>query len=288
MIPIPPIPPIGPRYTQLPMFFTDHALAHRLEMADTSNSRRSGQSLEKAQERNACTEDIAGGCAIFAGVGSPITQAIGLGMNGPVTADDMERLEHFFESRGARVEVECCPFSHPTLREQFDRRGYRVLEWSNVLCQRLDAVAPSPPHAAAEGLVVRQAASEEAELWCSLLCLGFADEMGDAALTLLPAGRALFGAASAGFLAFVDGQAAGGGVIWIHDGVAGLMGASMLPAFRRRGGQSALMRMRLDFARNHGCDLAYTITAPGSGSQRNAERAGFRIVYTRTKLYKPA
>jgi GNAT superfamily N-acetyltransferase len=265
--------------------FIDHTLTHRLEMADTSNARRSGQSLVK--ERDACTEDIAGGCAVFAGVGSPITQAIGLGMNGPVTDDDMTRLEQFFESRGARVEVECCPFSHPTLREQFDRRGYRVLEWSNVLCQRLDA-APEETTPEAEGLMVRQAAPEEAELWCSLLCLGFADEMGDAALTLMPAGRALFGAAAAGFLAFVDGQAAGGAVIWIHDGVAGLMGASMLPAFRRRGGQSALMRMRLDFARRQGCDLAYTITAPGSGSQRNAERAGFRMAYTRSKMYKPA
>jgi GNAT superfamily N-acetyltransferase len=266
------------------MFFIDHALTHRLEMADTSNCRRSGQSL--VTERDACTEDIAGGVAVFAGVGSPITQAIGLGMNGPVTEDDMIRLEQFFESRGARVEVECCPFSHPTLREQFDRRGYRVLEWSNVLCQRLDAEAPQE-ESLPEGLIVRPAAPEEAELWCSLLCLGFADEMGDAALTLMSAGRALFGAASAGFLAFVDGQAAGGGVIWIHDGVAGLMGASMLPAFRRRGGQTALMRMRLDFARRQGCDLAYTITAPGSGSQRNAERAGFGMAYTRSKMYKP-
>jgi GNAT superfamily N-acetyltransferase len=257
-------------------------------MADTSGARRSGEALAKAHpEMNACTEDIAGGCAIFAGVGSPITQAIGLGMNGPVTADDMARLEHFFESRGARVEVECCPFSHPTLREQFDRRAYRVLEWSNVLCQRLSPDLP-PEEEPAEGLIVRQAGPDEAELWCTLLCLGFADEVGDYTLTLMNAGKALFGAASAGFLAFVDGQAAGGGVIWLSDGVAGVMGASTLPAFRRRGAQSALLRARLDFARQHGCDLAYTITAPGSGSQRNVERAGFRVAYTRTKLYKPA
>ncbi len=268
--------------------FIDHALTLRLEMADAANARRCGQALVTAHpEMNACTEDIAGGCAIFAGVGSPITQAIGLGMNGPVTADDMMRLEQFFESRGARVEVECCPFSHPTLREQFDRRGYHVLEWSNVLCQPIGAETLSE-EPLPEGLLVRQGAPEEAELWCSLLCLGFADEVGDATLTLMPAGRALFGAASAGFLAFVDGQAAGGGVIWLSDGVAGVMGASTLPAFRRRGAQSALLRARLDFARRHGCDLAYTITAPGSGSQRNVERAGFRVAYTRTKLYKPA
>ena len=269
----------------LAQFFPDHALARRIEMADTANSRRCGQALVKAHpEMNACTLDVGGGCAVFAGVGSPITQAIGVGMGGPVGEDDMVALEDFFHSRGARVEMECCPLCDPSLREHFDRRAYRVLEWSNVLYQTLNTL-PSP-EPLAPGVVVRQAAVEEAELWCSVLCLGFADEMGDAALTLMPAGRALFGAATAGFLAYVDGQAAGGAVIFTHDGVAGVMGASTLPAFRRRGVQSLLLSARLDFARSQGCDLAYTITAPGSGSQRNVERAGFRVAYTRTKMYK--
>jgi hypothetical protein len=35
-----------------------------------------------------------------------------------------------------------------------------------------------------------------------------------------------------------------------------------------------------------GCDLAMVCTEPGSGSQRNAERQGFQIAYTRIKWGK--
>jgi hypothetical protein len=37
------------------------------------------------------------------------------------------------------------------------------------------------------------------------------------------------------------------------------------------------------YAFDHGCDLAMMVVVPGSDSQRNAERKGFRIAYTRTK-----
>ena len=107
-------------------------------------------------------------------------------------------------------------------------------------------------------------------------------------MQLMTVGKALFLAAAAGFIATVDGESAGGATLFIHDGVAGLLGAATLPQHRRRGVQVSLMRARLAAALAAGCDLAYTITAPGSGSQRNAERAGFRVAYTRTKFYKPA
>jgi len=34
---------------------------------------------------------------------------------------------------------------------------------------------------------------------------------------------------------------------------------------------------------DHGCDLAMMVAEAGGESQRNAERKGFRIAYTRTK-----
>jgi hypothetical protein len=37
------------------------------------------------------------------------------------------------------------------------------------------------------------------------------------------------------------------------------------------------------YAFEHGCDLAMMAAEAGSNSQRNAERKGFRIAYTRTK-----
>jgi len=44
-----------------------------------------------------------------------------------------------------------------------------------------------------------------------------------------------------------------------------------------------LLDARMRHAAAHGCDLALMGAAPGSGSQRNAERHGFRIAYTRVK-----
>ena len=40
---------------------------------------------------------------------------------------------------------------------------------------------------------------------------------------------------------------------------------------------------RLHYAAEQGCELALMGALPGSGSQRNAERHGFRVAYTRIK-----
>ena len=52
---------------------------------------------------------------------------------------------------------------------------------------------------------------------------------------------------------------------------------------RRQGAQLALLEERLRYAASRGCTIGMMGAAPGSGSQRNAERHGFRIAYTRTK-----
>jgi len=47
--------------------------------------------------------------------------------------------------------------------------------------------------------------------------------------------------------------------------------------------QAALLQERMRYAFDHGCDLAMLVAEAGSESQRNAERKGFRIAYTRMK-----
>ena len=85
------------------------------------------------------------------------------------------------------------------------------------------------------------------------------------------------------FLAEVDGTPAAAGALNISEGAALLAGAATVPEARRNGAQMALLNARLAFARDQGCDLAMMCAAPGSTSQRNAERNGFRIAYTRVK-----
>lgn len=87
------------------------------------------------------------------------------------------------------------------------------------------------------------------------------------------------------FLAELDGQAVATGGLVLHGGVALLAGASTVPAARSQGAQRALLQARLRYAAEHGCDLAMMGAHPGSASQRNAERQGFRIAYTRIKWH---
>jgi hypothetical protein len=60
-------------------------------------------------------------------------------------------------------------------------------------------------------------------------------------------------------------------------------GACTVPEAREQGAQRALLEARMNMAVRERCDLAMMCALPGSASQRNAERQGFRIAYTRIK-----
>ena len=87
---------------------------------------------------------------------------------------------------------------------------------------------------------------------------------------------------------FRSGQPIATGTVCLGEGVALLAGACTVPEARKQGAQLALLEARLRAAAEQGCDLAMMCAAPGSASQRNAERHGFRIAYTRIKWRLPA
>ena len=83
------------------------------------------------------------------------------------------------------------------------------------------------------------------------------------------------------YVASVDGAPAAFGALFVSGGVGSLAGAATVPRFRGRGCQSALIRRRIADAAADGCDLIAGQAAPGSASQRNMERAGLRVAYTK-------
>ena len=89
------------------------------------------------------------------------------------------------------------------------------------------------------------------------------------------------------FVAELAGRPVATAVLRCDDGVALFAGASTLSEARSQGAQRALLEARMRYAQTAGCDLAMMCAAPGSPSQRNAERQGFRIAYTRTKWCLP-
>jgi predicted acetyltransferase len=71
----------------------------------------------------------------------------------------------------------------------------------------------------------------------------------------------------------------------MHRGVAKLCSASTRIKFRKIGVQTALLHTRLVEAQTAGCDLAHVLVSPNNlSSQRNIERAGFKLAYTKAVL----
>lgn len=268
------------------MQFVDLNLARRLEMAEANAGLECAKALQRTRpEFPVAFEKIAGGIAVFAGIDSPVTQAIGVGLNGAVDDGELDRLEEFFRSRGAAAAIELCPLVEMSLYERFAKREFRLLEVSNVLFRELKAgeVSAKP---VADGVVVRAATDDEAKLWAQTVAQGFAEHF-PVTEAMLDVMEGFFHRQSAcSLLAFVDGEIAGGAAVSAREGVCGLFGASTLPAFRRRGVQSALLAARLAWALGRECDVACSIAQPASISHRNIERFGFRVAYTRTKLIR--
>jgi GNAT superfamily N-acetyltransferase len=263
----------------------DLALARRLEMAHTWRSVRYAHARQELHPALPVgVEPLAGGYLIYTGDGMPLNHAVGLGVHGPVGAADLDLVEQFYRRRNLPPRIDVCPLADGSLLELLSSRGYRLEKFYSVLLYPLSEPAssePGAPESAPAAIRVSQASPEDAGLWLKTVAQGFeeTDVPTQAMLDILAPN--FYTSHAACFFAWIDGQPAGGGGMYVHEGVAEFGGASTRPEFRRRGVQTALLHARLAAARAQGCDLAMVLTSPGSASQRNIERVGFRLAYTK-------
>ena len=105
------------------MRFIDLDLARRVEMAEARAGRECAEACHRLHpEYPVAVEEIAGGIAVFAGVDSPVTQAIGVGLHGAVSDAELDALGEFFHSRKAPAAIELCPLVDMSLYEKFAAR----------------------------------------------------------------------------------------------------------------------------------------------------------------------
>jgi len=265
----------------------DLALARRIELAQAQAAVDCAEALGRMRpDGRGTVEPIAGGFAVYCGAGSPVTQAVGLGLDGAVSDAEVDRLEEFYRSRGETVRVETCPLADASLIQQFGERGYRVTEFSNVMALPLCGSRSSemergdPP----AGVTIERIGKAQMDLWTLTVAQGFSENFPVTQEILDVMKMFALGANVECYLARVDGAIAGGATLALRDGVAGLFGASTLPAFRNRGVQTALLKERLRRAVAENCDLAVCLAQVGSISQRNVSRQSFSVLYTRVKF----
>ena len=265
------------------MLFVDLALARRLEMAQAWRGVHYANAQRTLRpETHSTVEAVAGGFAIHAGEGSPLNKAVGLGMYCPVTQADLEHVKRFYRSRNAAPRVSVCPLADPSLIELLKAGGYHLEMFFSVLFRSLSEDGRDGiPMPAPTEVQITQAKPKDAELWIHTTGQGFTGQEFPPQEDTAILSPNFYAANATCFFAWIDGQPAGGGGMYIHEGVVEFGGASTRPAFRKRGVQTALLHARMDAARKAGCDLALVVTAPGEESQRNVERAGFRLAYTK-------
>jgi GNAT superfamily N-acetyltransferase len=259
------------------LFFPDLALARRIELHEAwSSSEHAHTQAQLYPETGAVAQPIGKGCAVFAGNKSPLNQVYGWGVSGPVLATDLDAIEAFYSQQELRPRIRVCPLADPSLLRVLGEREWRVRDYMNVYARQVDPLDKRPP--SVSDWCIQTATPDEARRWFEHQGAGgdWADPDGVAFMTI----RCTLKPHTRLFLAWFNGQPVGGGALETHAGVAALMAAQTLPAFRNRGIHTALLHARLAAAADAGCDLAMVHTRPGAASQRNVLRAGFQLVYT--------
>lgn len=259
-------------------------LARELELAEADVAVAGAETMRHLQlDTGAAVLQVAGGYAVYCGANSPVTQAMGLGLSGPVSAEEFDRMEEFYFSRNEPVRVETCPLADASLFALYRERGYVVTDFSNVMVRLLDSSERWPEE---DGIEIRQASRGEMDLWTLTVAQGFAEHypVTDEIVRIMKVFGWSRGMES--YLARIDGKVAGGATLSLRGKIAGLFGASTLVDFRKRGVQTALLRARLRRAAEAKCEIGVSLAQPGSHSQRNITRMGFRTLYTRVKFEK--
>lgn len=271
------------------MDFVDLNLARKFELTEA----RIGESLVKSMQQrlpqlSAAAERIAGGIATFTGIDSPISQVIGAGLEPGISETELDGLEDFFRTRGAPATLELCSFAAPSFVEMLNRRGYTVVEFSHVLCRKCDRSEKFA--SASDGIAIRELTAElrpeEAKLYTDVVSKGYAESLPITQDLLDVVEGFCYDPEGRCFFASIDGAPAGGGAAALFEGVGTLGGASVLPQFRRRGIHAALMSARMKWLASQECEWFLSVAHPGSASQRNMERFGFRLAYARMKAIR--
>lgn len=272
--------------------FVERALSQCLERAEGMAGSRFCDARRRLDSQSAATwQEIHGAIACFDQVASPLTQAFGTGLTSDWNNNGLDELEGFYRQRNSPCALEISPLVEISLLQELVLRAYRPIEQSNVLIQPLTQVASyesnhgsslETSEARTEG-IVRITKQEESQRWSKASLEGwqppsewepFFRSFGD----LVSQSEALIPVVWE-----VNSEFQATALLVLCGEVAILAGASTRPSFRRRGAQNRLLDARLEIARNAGCRYAMMAAIPGSASQRNAERWGFRVAYTRTK-----
>ncbi|MGD0050503.1 MAG: hypothetical protein ABSD03_01640 [Vulcanimicrobiaceae bacterium] len=219
-------------------------------------------------------QKIAGGIAAFAGINSPFSEAVGLGLWESAGAREADAVTAFYRERGTQPRVRCSPYVDPKFVRALIALGYEPLEYETPMTAELATIgARRDP---------RVTLMRDANAWSAATGSAFMDgapcDESNLVIGLivctLPGSTALE-------IREADAIVASG-CMDVQGVLAGFYGAGTAPAFRGRGLQTALILDRAARALERGAHFGRVTTRPDSISEQNFRGLGFVPLYTRT------
>lgn len=190
----------------------------------------------------------------------------------------LDQLIQFYEEREIPIQFELTPAHISSdLLTRLHQAGFYQSNFHMALYGSLteNAVAFD------EGITVRRLESHEFNLFAEIYAQGFQMP------AFLQSGIAQNNAILHDndhwtfYLASIDDEPAGIGVLFVKDGIATLAAAATVPHLRNKGVQQALIQQRIQHAKALYGRLVVGQAEFGSVSQNNMERAGLKIAYTK-------
>lgn len=264
--------------------FVAATAARRIERAEAEVARAVIASARGAP--NAFWRPFESGAASYLRPDSPMNKVIGAGLDAPIDPRALSELETALRARSDVVRVELATVAPAESGILLTERGYRLFGFEDVWIRSVMA----PEREGGSGVEVRCVGAVDCWRTATIEAVACPDGTGVSvdALSRKTIETAIDDVLEAAgferYVALLDGVVAGAASMFVHDGIALLTGSATLPAFRRRGVQTALIAARLGAARDRGAELAAVTTLPASRSGANAARHGFALGYTRAIL----
>lgn len=206
-----------------------------------------------------------------------LNRVIGLGLEQPITEQDIDQLVDLYHDSGVPIGISLCP---ETQTDRIDRwlanRGFSIANhWVKMVR------GTTPPKPSNCSLRVELATPDQAGIVADIVKTGF--ELDEKLGSLF--GAAVYSRRNRVYIAWDNDIPAAVGMLTLAGDVGHLNTAATIPEFRGRGGQGAIMARRIHDGIELGCKRFVTETwEPGdeiNHSYNNMLRHGFELVYKR-------
>jgi hypothetical protein len=114
------------------MLFATTSLAARIDRAECQVTVDFG-TLARRRDPGVLLQPIGGATAVFAGRDQPFSKLVGLGFDGPIDEEALDRVEQEYDRRGAALRVELATVAGHGVAPLLTSRGFRLIGFENVL-----------------------------------------------------------------------------------------------------------------------------------------------------------